>query len=225
MLNWNNIPLQMKNEEVKYYYKILKRKKVNFFLKRVFDIIFSLALLVLLSPIMLIVAVLIKFDSDGPIFYRQVRVTQFGREFKIFKFRTMFTSKEKQVEITVGDDPRITNIGKKIRGLRIDELPQLMNIFLGDMSFVGTRPEVPKFVACYTDEMKATLLVKAGVTSLASIEYKDEAKILDMSKNPETDYIQIILPEKMKINLSELEKFNIFNDLKVIILTFFKVFK
>ena len=223
---YNDLPENMKNDKVKEYYDILSRKKVNLFLKRFFDIMMSLILLIILSPIFIILAIWIKLDSKGPVFYRQERVTTYGKIFKIFKFRTMVQDADKKGSlITIGEDPRITKIGKKIRKSRLDEIPQLINILKGDMSFVGTRPEVPKYVEKYTDEMKATLLMPAGVTSRASIEYKDEDEIINkyLSKGEKLDdiYIKRVLPEKMKWNLEYIKDFNIFEDIKICIKTIF----
>ena len=177
-----------------------------------------------------ILAILIKFDSNGPVFYRQKRITKYGKEFGIFKFRTMIINADKLGSlVTVNGDPRITRIGKKIRKCRLDGLPQLINILIGDMSFVGTRPEVKKYVDCYTDEMIATLLMPAGVTSKASIEYKNEDEIIEkyVKKGEDIDdiYIKRILPKKMKYNLEYIEKFNVITDLKLCIKTVVKVGK
>lgn len=227
---WSKLPENIKNVKVGKYYYILSHKKVQLFLKRVFDFIVSAILLVLFSPILLIMAILIKIDSKGPVFYRQERITQYGKTFKIFKFRTMVQNADKIGSlVTIGEDPRITKIGKKIRKYRIDEIPQLINVLIGDMSFVGARPEVKKYVDCYTEEMKATLLLPAGVTSKASIEYKDEDKIIDtyLAKGEKVDdiYINRVLPEKMKWNLEYIEKFNIGKDIKIMIDTVIKVLK
>lgn len=221
---YTNLPIEMQNSEVKKYYDILSKKKVSLALKRIFDIIASLILLIILSPIFLILAIWIKLDSKGPVFYRQERITTYGKKFRIFKFRTMVQDADKKGSlITIGEDPRITKIGSKIRKCRLDEIPQLLNILKGDMSFVGTRPEVSKYVEKYTDEMKATLLLPAGVTSRASIEYKNEDEIINefLSKGEKVDdiYVNRILPEKMKWNLEYIEKFNIFEDIKICIKT------
>ncbi len=227
---YNDLPENMKNDKVKEYYDILSRKKVNLFLKRFFDIMMSLILLIILSPIFIILAIWIKLDSKGPVFYKQERITTYGKVFKIFKFRTMVQDADKKGSlITIGEDPRITRIGNKIRKCRLDEIPQLINILKGDMSFVGTRPEVPKYVEKYTDEMKATLLMPAGVTSKASIEYKDEDEIINkyLSKGEKLDdiYLNKVLPKKMKWNLEYMAKFNILEDLKIMINTLMKVMK
>lgn len=221
---WEELPEELKKEEIKEYFKIISEKKRYFFFKRVFDIIFSFLLIMILSPVMVIISLLIKIDSDGPIIFKQIRVTKNYRKFSIYKFRTMTVSRNlKDIQITVGEDLRITRVGKIIRKIRLDELPQLINILKGDMSFVGVRPEVPTYVDHYSEEMMATLLVRAGVTSMASIKYKDESKILEASSNPEKDYIQEVLPAKMKINLTELKNCNFFYDLKILCLTLVKV--
>lgn len=177
---WEDLPQEMQTEEVRPYYDLLRRKQGSLLCKRLFDILASLVLLVLLSPVFLVLAIAIKLDSHGPVFYRQVRVTQYGREFRIFKFRTMVQNADRiGSQVTVSGDSRITRVGKVIRSCRLDEIGQLLNVLGGSMSFVGTRPEVPKYVARYTPEMMATLLLPAGVTSEASIRYKDEAELLD----------------------------------------------
>lgn len=224
MKKWNNLPEFMRNDEVKKYYDILQHKKISLFIKRLFDIILSSIGLIIISPILIIVSIIIKIDSKGPIFFRQERVTTNNRTFKIFKFRTMVENADKiGTLVTVGEDKRITKVGKFIRKCKIDELPQLINILIGDMTFIGTRPEVRKYVDCYTDEMKATLLMRAGVTSIASIKFRNESEIMDkyMKKEKDADkvYIERVLPEKMKYNLEYIEKFNMFYDLGTIINT------
>lgn len=227
LTKYDKLPDFMKNKKVKYYYDILSKKRLQLLLKRLFDILMSLILLIILFPILLIISIIIKIDSKGPIFYRQIRITKYGKEFKIFKFRTMVVDADKKGSlVTLNDDQRITKIGKKIRKIRLDELPQLFNILLGDMSFVGTRPEVKKYVDFYNEEMLATLLLPAGVTSKASIEYKDEDEIISKySKKENIDdiYIKRILPEKMKYNLEYLKNFSILLDLKLCINTVLKV--
>ena len=227
---FKELPKEMQNDSVLKYYNILKQKKIMLLLKRFLDCIGSLILLILLSPILIILAILIKIDSKGPVFYRQERVTTNGKTFKIFKFRTMIQDADKRGTLITGkQDSRITKIGNKIRKCRLDELPQLINILKGEMSFVGTRPEVKKYVDMYTDEMKATLLMPAGVTSMASIKFKDEDEIISkQTKNGKTvdeAYVNDILPEKMKWNLEYIKKFSIFEDLKICIETIGKVVK
>ena len=227
---FKELPKEMQNDSVLKYYNVLKQKKIMLLLKRFLDFIGSLILLILLSPILIILAILIKIDSKGPVFYRQERVTTNGKTFKIFKFRTMIQDADKRGTLITGkQDSRITKIGNKIRKCRLDELPQLINILKGEMSFVGTRPEVKKYVDMYTDEMKATLLMPAGVTSMASIKFKDEDEIISkQTKNGKTvdeAYVNDILPEKMKWNLEYIKKFSIFEDLKICIETVIKVGK
>lgn len=227
---FNDLPKFMQNDDVKKYYDILHKKRFGLFIKRVFDIVVSLILLIILSPLFLIISLLIKIDSKGPVFYRQSRITKYGKEFRIFKFRTMIVGADKKGSlVTLKDDDRITRVGNKIRKIRLDELPQLLNVFIGDMSFVGTRPEVKKYVDCYSDEMRATLLMPAGITSDASIMYKDEDKVIEkyLKNGEKVDdiYVKRILPEKMKYNLDYIKKFNVFRDLKICINTIVKVGK
>ena len=227
---FKKLPKEMQNDSDLKYYDILKQKKIMLLLKRFLDFIGSLILLILLSPILIILAILIKIDSKGPVFYRQERVTTNGKIFKIFKFRTMIQDADKRGALITGkQDSRITRIGNKIRKCRLDELPQLINILKGEMSFVGTRPEVKKYVDMYTDEMKATLLMPAGVTSMASIKFKDEDEIISKQtksgKTVDEAYVNDILPEKMKWNLEYIKKFSILEDIKICIETVIKVGK
>ena len=223
---WNELPEYMRNDEVKKYYDILKRKRISMVVKRTFDIITSLTMLLLLSPVFLIVSVMIKLDSKGPVMFRQVRVTKYGKEFRIFKFRTMVNNAQSLgSQVTTQNDMRITKVGKKIRGCRLDELPQLINVLLGDMSFVGTRPEVTKYVNQYKPAMYATLLMPAGITSECSIQYKDEDELLADAENADEVYVNQVLPEKMKYNLESLEKFSFFSDIKTMFRTVFAVLK
>lgn len=223
---YEDLPENMKNNEVKEYYEILKHKKFSLIIKRVFDFFAALILLIILSPIMLVLALLIKLESKGPVFYRQERITKYGKKFRIFKFRTMVQDADKKgALVTMGQDPRITKVGNKIRKCRLDELPQLLNVIKGEMSFVGTRPEVEKYVKEYSNEMKATLLMPAGISSRASIEYKAEDEIISkyLSKGEKIDdiYVKKILPEKMKGNLEYIKKFNIWEDIKICFKTVF----
>lgn len=222
--DWDDIPEFMRNDSVKKYYEILRRKQFSLKVKRSFDIVTSLVLIILLSPVFLFLTVWIKFDSRGPVYYKQERITQYGRKFYIFKFRTMVANADKiGTLVTVQEDPRITKVGGKIRKLRLDELPQLFNIAAGDMSFVGTRPEVPKYVDEYSDEMKATLLLPAGVTSEASIKYKDEDELLKDAENVDEIYIQKVLPEKMRWNLKAIRRFRLSGELGTMVRTVFHV--
>ena len=217
---WEELPSYMQNEEVRKYYDILAEHQGSLVAKRCFDIVFSILLLVVLSPVFLVVSIWIRCDSQGPVFYRQERITQYGKVFRIFKFRTMVTDADRiGTLVTVGNDSRITRVGAKIRKVRLDEIPQLLNILTGDMTFVGTRPEVKKYVDAYSDSMYATLLLPAGVTSVASIAYKDEDILLEKSDNPDQTYIQDILPEKLKYNLKALEEFSFLAELETMVNT------
>lgn len=222
---WEELPSEMQTPEVRKYYDILKKKKFSLFLKRLFDVTVSFILLVLFSPVFLILAIAIKLDSKGPVFYRQTRVTQYGKEFRIFKFRSMVTDADKGSLLTVGDDSRVTKTGRFIRKYKLDELSQLIDVFRGTMTFVGTRPEVPKYVEKYTPEMMATLLLPAGITSEASIYYKDENELLDAAEDVEKTYVEVVLPDKMKYNLAAINSFSFFDDIKVMILTVLAVFR
>lgn len=214
----------MQTEAVKPYYEILQKKQISLIFKRLFDIVVSLIMLLILSPVFLVLAIAIKLDSKGPVFYRQVRVTQYGKEFRIFKFRTMVNNADKiGSQVTVGGDSRITRVGKVIRECRLDEIGQLLNILGGSMTFVGTRPEVPKYVEKYTPEMWATLLLPAGVTSEASIRYKDEAALLDAAEDVDATYIQDVLPGKMKYNLRSIQEYSFFKDIETMFQTVFVV--
>ena len=194
-------------------------------LKRIFDIILSLLGLIILLPFMLIIAILIKLDSKGPIFFKQVRVTKNGREFEIFKYRTMRVGSDKYSQITVGKDNRITKIGAFLRKYKLDEIPQLINVLIGDMSLVGPRPEVPKYVALYTDEQKEILKVRAGITDYASIEFSDENDLLASEEDPEKAYIEKIMPKKIELNKKYLSEISILTDIKIILLTIKKILK
>ena len=217
---WEDLPDFLRTDAVRPYYDILAQRRGSLLLKRLFDVVLSALMLVVLSPVFLLLAIAIKLDSPGPVFYRQVRVTQYGREFRIFKFRSMVSDADKRGSlVTVSGDSRITRVGKFIRKCRLDELCQLIDILRGTMTFVGTRPEVPKYVAAYTPEMLATLLLPAGVTSEASIEYKDEAELLDGAEDVDTVYIRDVLPGKMQYNLDALKKFSFFSDITTMVRT------
>ncbi len=220
---WEKLPPEMQTDEVRKYYDILRKKNFSLFWKRVFDIFVSALMLVILSPLFLILAVAVKIDSKGPVFYRQERVTQYGKHFKMFKFRSMVVNADKGSQVTVDQDSRITRMGRLIRKCRLDEVSQLIDVFRGTMTFVGTRPEVPKYVAGYTPEMMATLLMPAGVTSLASIYYKDEAELLNGAEATDKVYIEKILPAKMYYNLKAIEKFGFWRDIKTMFMTVFAV--
>ena len=221
---WEKLPKYMRTEEVRPYYESLKRKKLSLTLKRMFDIIVSALMIVIFSPLLLVISILIVSDSKGGVFYRQERVTQYGKKFRIYKFRTMVANADKiGTQVTVSNDSRVTKVGEKLRKYRLDEIPQLFNILSGDMTFVGTRPESVYYVKHYTPEMYATLLLPAGVTSEASIRYKDEAELLDKADDVDKVYIEKILPEKMKYNLESIKKFSFIWEMEIMIKTFFAV--
>lgn len=223
---FDRLPRRMQNPEVKHYYDILAKKQASLALKRLFDIAMSMTLILLLFPVMGIIALLIRLDSPGPVLFRQTRVTQYGRQFKICKFRTMVDKAESLgSQVTVKDDARVTRVGKKLRGCRLDELPQLFNVLAGDMTFVGTRPEVVRYVRAYTDEMTATLLLPAGITSEASILYKDEERLMTGADDADRVYIEKVLPEKMAYNLESLETFNFISDIRTMIRTVLAVIR
>lgn len=222
---WDDLPKEMQIPEVREYYDILCKKKFQLVVKRLFDIVVSFLLLAALSPFFIILAIAIKLDSKGPVFYRQTRITQYGKEFRIFKFRSMVTDADKGSLLTVGGDSRITKTGRFIRKYKLDEFSQLIDVFRGTMTFVGTRPEVPKYVEKYTPEMMATLLMPAGITSEASVYYKDENELLDAAEDVEKTYLEVVLPDKMKYNLAAIRSFSFIDDIKVMILTVLAVFK
>lgn len=220
LIEWEKLPTEMQTDEVRAYYDILKKKKCGLFFKRAFDIVVSALMLILFLPVFLVLAIAIKIDSKGPVFYRQVRVTQYGEKFRIFKFRTMVQNADKLgAQVTKAGDSRITRVGKLIRKCRLDELCQLIDVFRGKLTFVGTRPEVPKYVECYTNEMMATLLLPAGVTSETSIYYKDEDELLAGVEDIDTTYVEKILPDKMYFNLKSLKNFSFWRDIKVMFMT------
>lgn len=226
MLDWDRIPECMRCSEVKEYYDVLKKHEKELKIKRVFDVVAASLLFGMLFPVFLVLAIAVKLDSAGPVFFKQTRITQYARKFLILKFRTMeYETEEKGSLVTVKNDPRVTKVGKILRKYRLDELPQLINIINGDMTFVGTRPEVEKYVKAYTNEMKATLLLPAGVTSMASICYKDEEKLLENVENADAVYITKVLPEKMKYNLDAIKKFSLGNEFAILIKTITAVFK
>lgn len=223
LCKWEALPAQLQIPEVKSYYDALQKKRLSLVFKRIFDVAVSAVMLLVLLPVFLVLAIAIKLDSPGPVFYRQVRVTQYGKEFRIFKFRSMVQNADKGSLVTVGADARITRVGKLIRKCRLDEICQLIDIFRGTMTFVGTRPEVPKYVASYTPEMLATLLLPAGVTSMASILYKDEDRLLQDAEDVDKTYIEKVLPGKMHYNLRDIEQFGFWRDIKIMFMTVFAV--
>lgn len=221
---WEELPPFLRREEVRPYYAILEKRRLSLSAKRVFDAVGALALLLLLSPVFGILAVVIGLDSPGPVFYRQNRVTQYGRQFTILKFRTMVVDADCiGPGVTVAGDPRLTRVGAILRKYRLDELPQLVNVLTGSMSFVGPRPEVPEYVAEYTPQMLATLLLPAGITSEASIRYKDEDRLLSGAGDPREIYLREVLPGKMAWNLRSMAEFSFFRDLETMARTVFAV--
>ena len=221
---WEELPEQFQCEEVRPYYDMLKKQSVSLVLKRIFDIIVSFVLAVILLPLMLVIAVIVKIDSAGPVFFMQERVTSMGKRFRIIKFRTMVKNAESMgSKVTTSCDCRITRSGKWLRKLKLDEIPQVFNILAGQMSFVGARPEVPEYVSAYTPQMLSPLLLPAGLTSLASIEYKDESELIRQADDADSVYINIILPEKMKYNLEYLENISLFKDISIMFRTAFSM--
>ncbi len=221
---WEELPEFMQCDEVRPYWESLNQKCGQLFIKRIFDIVAASLLLILLAVPMLILAIWIKADSNGPVFYRQERVTTYGKHFRIHKFRTMvFNAEQIGTAVTVGNDSRITKVGSKLRGHRLDELPQLLDVLAGTMSFVGTRPEAVKYVERYKPEYNVTLLMPAGITSECSIRYKDEDKLLDAAENVDTVYMEKVLPDKMKWNLQSIKQFSNREDLKTMFRTVFAI--
>lgn len=221
---WEDLPRWMQCPEVREYYDILRKRKVSLMLKRVFDLVAGVCILAVTAIPMIVLAVFIKMDSPGPVFYRQERVTVYGKKFRIHKFRTMVRNADQiGSALTVDGDCRITRIGRKLREHRLDELPQIFDVLSGNMSFVGTRPEVSKYVERYTKEMYATLLLPAGITSEASIRYKNESSLLNAAEDVDKVYIEDILPEKMKYNLWAIRKFSFCAEIMTVIRTVFAV--
>jgi len=223
---WSELPNQMRTKEVRKYYNILIKHSGWFQFKRMMDVFVAAIMLVVLALPMAVIAVLIKLDSKGPVFFKQKRVTQYGEIFEIYKFRTMVENASSLgSQVTVDNDVRITKVGKLLRRFRMDEFPQVFNIIKGEMTLVGTRPEVIKYVKCYTKEMYATLLLPAGLTSRTSIAYKDEEKLLSDAADADKVYINDILPVKMKYNLESLKHFGFKEDCSILWNTFLSVFK
>lgn len=221
---WDELPKGLQVPEVREYYEILSKKKFSLRMKRCFDVVVAAAMLVCLSPIMLVIAIAIVCDSPGGVFYRQERVTQYGKIFRIHKFRTMVSNADKiGTQVTVENDSRITKIGSALRKYRLDEIPQLVDILEGNMSFVGTRPEARIYVKRYTPEMRATLLLPAGITSEASMRYKDEAELLNKADDADKVYIEQVLPDKMKYNLDSIRQFTFIGDILTMLKTVFVI--
>lgn len=222
---WEDLPKEMQTEEVRPYWEILNKKKFALICKRIFDFVASSLMLILFSPIIFLISIAIKFDSSGPVFYRQERITQYGRKFRIHKFRSMCDGADKKGSlVTVNGDNRVTKVGRFIRKFKLDEISQLIDIWVGDMSYVGTRPEVQKYVDKYTEEMKATLLLPAGVTSTASIEYRNENDLLDVAEDVDKVYVEVILPIKMKMNLDDIRNFSFWREIGLCFKTVGKIF-
>lgn len=224
MRKWEDLPKFMQCNEVREYYDILSKKKLSLKLKRIFDVVVATGVLIVTAIPMGIIAVKIAAESEGGVFYRQERVTTYGKKFKIHKFRTMVANADRiGSAITVSGDSRITPTGAFLRKYRLDELPQVFDVLAGNMSFVGTRPEVPKYVKKYSKEMRATLLLPAGITSEASIRYKDEARLLDAAEDVDKAYIEQVLPGKMKYNLESIKRFSFLGDIWIMLRTVFAV--
>ena len=222
--DWDELPDFMRVPEVRPYYDVLKKKQFSLLLKRIFDFVTAILLFLILAIPMVMIAIWIKLDSEGPVFYRQKRVTTYGKHFRIHKFRTMINNAEKiGTAVTVRGDARITKVGQKLRNLRLDELPQIFDVLEGTMSFVGTRPEAVKYVEQYQPEYYATLLLPAGITSEAAIRYKDEAKLLDAADDVDKVYVEQVLPQKMKWNLETLHHFSVLRDIATMFRTVFAV--
>ena len=224
MKKWEELPKFMQCDEVKEYYNILSKKKLSLRLKRAFDIVAATCILIITAIPMIIIAIRIATESKGGVFYRQERVTTYGKKFKIHKFRTMVANADQiGSAVTVSGDNRITPTGAFLRKYRLDELPQVFDVLSGNMSFVGTRPEVTKYVKKYTKEMRATLLLPAGITSEASIRYKDEAELLDAADDVDKVYVEQVLPGKMKYNLESIRRFSFFGEIATMFRTVFAV--
>ncbi len=222
---WEELPEYMQVEEVRPYWEALRKKRGQLAAKRVLDLIFALLLLLLLIIPMIVIALAVRLDSPGPAMYHPVRVTAYGKHFRMHKFRTMVTGAEKiGPAVTTGSDSRITRAGKVLRKIRLDELPQLFNVLRGEMSFVGTRPEAVKYTEAYCPEWNATLLLPAGITSECSIRYKDEARLLQDAGDADRIYMEEILPEKMKLNLSSVLHFSLGAEIRTVVRTVTSVF-
>ena len=225
LTKWEKLPDYIRVPEVRPYYDLLRKKRFSLLIKRLFDLLAALVLLAFLAIPMLVVAIWVKADSTGPVFYRQERVTKDGKRFRIHKFRTMVVGADQiGSAVTVGNDKRVTRAGEKLRRLRLDELPQLFDVLAGKMSFVGTRPEAVKYVERYLPEYYATLLLPAGITSEASIRYKDEDRLLSAAADVDRVYLEEVLPEKMKWNLQDIRSFSLFRVLGLMFRTIGAVF-
>ncbi len=225
MIAFDKLPAEFRNDEVRRYYDMLQKRRGSLFVKRAFDIVAAVIILLFIIIPIAVIAVMIRLDSKGPALFRQERVTTYGRRFRILKFRTMVVNAEQLgTMVTTDSDSRVTKLGRKLRKYRLDELPQIFNVLAGDMSFVGTRPEVVKYVRKYKPEYYATLLMPAGITSLTSIMYKDEEKLLASTDDADSVYLNKVLPEKMKYNLEYVENFSFFHDIGLMFKTVKEVF-
>ena len=219
-MTFENLPENMKNEFTRNCWDLLQKKRGTLFWKRALDAAVSLAALLILSPVMLLLALAVKLDSRGPVFYRQIRVGRYGRDFKIYKFRTMVRDADRiGPAVTIGGDPRVTRVGRLIRKCRMDEFSQLLNVLNGTMSLVGPRPEVRRYVDAYTPEGMATLLIRPGVTAPSSIAFKDEDRLLNAAEDPDRIYLEKILPPKTELNLEYLRGMSIPGDVKILFRT------
>ena len=213
----------MKNMDIE---KVLEQRKLQLFLKRAMDIVISGGALLVIWPVLLLIALAIKIDDPGPVFYRQVRVGRGCKTFRIFKFRTMVVDADKKgLQITVGRDNRITRMGALLRKTKLDELAQLINVFVGEMSFVGPRPEVPRYVDMYTPYQRQVLLVRPGITDYASIAYRNENDLLEGAEDPERMYIDVIMPDKIELNMKYLREISPLADIRLILSTIVAVIK
>lgn len=221
---WEDLPRFMQCEEVREYYDILVKKRLSLKIKRIFDVVVAIGVLIITAIPMMIISIKIATESPGGVFYRQERITTYGKKFRIHKFRTMVANADQiGTMVTVSEDSRITPTGSLLRKYRLDELPQVFDVLVGNMSFVGTRPEATKYVKKYTKEMRATLLLPAGITSEASIRYRDEAKLLDVAENVDKVYVEQVLPAKMEYNLASIRKFSFLSDIITMIKTLLAV--
>lgn len=224
-MTYEQLPEKMKNEFTRQYWDMLETRRFSLVCKRIFDVVVSMLALLILSPFFLILAAAVKIDSPGPVFYRQVRVGRYNKDFRIFKFRTMVQNADQiGPPLTTGKDPRITRVGLFIRKLRLDEFSQFLNVLDGSMSFVGPRPEVRRYVDAYTPEFMATLLVRPGLTAPSSIAFKDEDRLLNSGGDPEKIYLEKILPPKTALNLDYIKHISVLHDIGIMFQTVKAVF-
>ena len=205
---------------------VLEKRKLQLVLKRAMDIVISGGALLVIWPVLLLISLAIQSADPGPVFYRQVRVGKDGKEFRIFKFRTMIVDADKKgLQITVGKDNRITRMGRLLRKTKLDELAQLINVFVGEMSFVGPRPEVPRYVNLYTPYQRQVLLVRPGITDYASIAYRNENDMLEGAEDPDRMYIDVIMPDKIELNMKYLREISPLADIRLILSTIVAVIR